>query len=318
MINKKRPIILDGDPGHDDAIAFVLAASYSDALDIKAITAVGGNQTLAKTTYNYRRIATLLNRTDIPIAAGRDKPLMCDLVVAPNFHGESGLDGPVLPEPQVDITSDNAVELMAKVLRESDEKVTIVATGPQTNVASLLLAHPELKDKIETISIMGGGLLHGNWSPAAEFNILVDPEAADVEFKSGVPIMMCGLDVTERAYLYPEEWENIRSMNNPVAKVVAEWFDFFFIHLKELGFEGAAIHDACAVMALVHPEIFEMKDYFVEIETQGEYCRGATVPDYFGLTGNKPNCKCVINVDREKFVNEIINACKTYDNMEVK
>ena len=317
-MTRKKPIILDGDPGHDDAIAFVLAASYSDELDIRAITAVGGNQTLAKTTYNYRRIATLLNRTDIPIAAGRDKPLMCDLVIAPNFHGESGLDGPVLPEPKVELVKENAVELMAKTIRESDEEVTIVATGPQTNVASLLLAHPELKEKIDVISIMGGGLVHGNWSPAAEFNILVDPEAADIEFKSGVPIMMSGLDVTEKAMVMPNEWEEIRKIDNPVAKVVAGWFDFFFIHLKELGFEGAAVHDACAVMALVHPEIFDIKEYYVEIETQGAYCRGATVPDYYDLTGKKHNCKCLVGIDRDAFAKEIYNACLKFNNMEVK
>ena len=149
MTIKKRPIILDGDPGHDDAIAFVLAAAFSDELEIKAITAVGGNQTLQKTTLNYRKIATLLNLKNIPIAAGRDNPLQADLVIAPNYHGESGLDGPKLPEPEVELCGLTAVELMAKVLRESEDKVTIVATGPQTNVASLLLAHPELKDKIQ-------------------------------------------------------------------------------------------------------------------------------------------------------------------------
>ena len=314
---KRRPIILDGDPGHDDAIAFVLAAAFKEDFDIKAITAVGGNQTLAKTTLNYRKIASLLHLENIPIAAGRSKPMMCDLVVAPNFHGESGLDGPTLPDPKSALVKESAVELMARVLRESDEKVTIVATGPQTNVGSLLLAHPELKDKIELISIMGGGLLHGNWTAAAEFNILVDPESADIEFRSGVPVMMSGLDVTEKAIIYPEEWEKIRELNNPVAKVVAGWLDFFFIHLHDLGFDGATLHDPCAVLALNHPEIFEIKDYYVEIETQGEYCRGATVPDYFGLTGNKPNCKCVLNVDREKFVDLLFEACKRFDGWEV-
>ena len=309
---KKRPIILDGDPGHDDAIAFVLAAAFSDVLEIKAITAVGGNQTLAKTTLNYRKIATLLNLTNIPIAAGRDNPLLADLVIAPNYHGESGLDGPKLPEPEVELCGLSAVELMAKVLRESDDKVTIVATGPQTNVASLLIAHPELKDKIECISIMGGGLVHGNWSSTAEFNIFVDPESAQIEFTSGVPVVMSGLDVTEKAYITPSEWDEIRNMGNPIAKIVAEWCDFFYIHLKELGWPGALMHDPCAVMYLVHPEIFKYSECYVEIDTTGEYTKGSTVPDYHGLKGHKPNCKALVDVDREKFVEIMKEACRSF------
>lgn len=316
MTIKKRPIILDGDPGHDDAIAFVLAAAFSDELEIKAITAVGGNQTLQKTTLNYRKIATLLNLKNIPIAAGRDNPLQADLVIAPNYHGESGLDGPKLPEPEVELCGLTAVELMAKVLRESEDKVTIVATGPQTNVASLLLAHPELKDKIECISIMGGGLVHGNWTSTSEFNIIVDPESADIEFRSGVPIIMAGLDVTEKAYVLPEEWEKIRNIDNPIAKVVAGWCDFFFIHLKELGWPGALMHDPCSVVALTHPEIFTTRECFVEIDTQGEYTRGSTVPDYYGLKGQKANCKCLVDVDREKFVEILYEACKSFSKGE--
>jgi len=308
---KKRPIILDGDPGHDDAIAFVLAAAYKDYFDIKAITAVGGNQTLAKTTLNYRKIATLLGLTNIPIAAGRDKPLIADLVIAPNYHGESGLDGPKLPEPEVELSELSAVELMAKVLKESNEKVTIVATGPQTNVASLLLAHPELKDKIEAISIMGGGLVHGNWSSTAEFNIFVDPESCDIEFRSGVPIIVSGLDVTEQAYILPEEWDKFRSVSEE-GRIVAEWCDFFFKHLKELGWQGALMHDPCAVMVLAHPEIFEIKELYVEVDTKGEYTRGSFVPDYLGLKGQKPDCKCLVNLDREKFVELMYEACKSF------
>ena len=202
---------------------------------------------------------------------------------------------------------------MAKVLRESDEKVTIVATGPQTNVASLLLAHPELKDKIKCISIMGGGLLHGNWSSTSEFNIFVDPESAKIEFDSGVPIIMSGLDVTEKAYVLPEEWEEIRKIDNEIAKTFAGWCDFFFIHLKELGWPGALMHDPCAIMVLVHPEIFKSIDCFVDVDTAGEYTRGATVPDYYGVTGKKANCKCLIDLDRKKFVEYLKEACLRFN-----
>ena len=294
----------------------MVAASVPE-FDIKAITTVAGNQTLAKVTYNAQRIAALLH-LDVPVAKGRPVPLMSDLIIAPNFHGQSGLDGPQLPEPARGVSPLSAIEMMAKVLRESEEKVTIIATGPQTNVGALLLTHPELKDKIEVISTMGGGIRNGNWTPAAEFNILVDPEASYIENVSGVPLQMCGLDVTEQAIVYPEDWEKIRALGNPVAKVVAEWFDFFFIHLSELGWKGATLHDPCAVLSLVHPEIFDIRDYYVITELGGQYTRGETVADVYGITGNKPNCRAVVGLDREKFVDYLIEACRTYDGWEVE
>lgn len=312
---KKRPVILDGDPGHDDAIAWVLASTV-DEFDIKAITTVAGNQTLEKVTYNARRIAALLH-LDIEVAKGRNRPLCSDLIIAPNFHGETGLDGPVLPEPHLPLSNLSAPEMMAKVLEESEDKVTIITTGAQTNVAALLLSHPELKDKIEMISTMGGGLRNGNWTSGAEFNILVDPEAAYTVYHSGVPLQMCGLDVTEKALVYPEDWQRIRSLDNPIAEVVAGWFDFFFIHVSSLGWAGATTHDPCAVMSLVHPEIFDIRDYYVEIETKGQYTRGATVADYSNMTGNKPNCRCVVDLDRQKFVDYLYEACAKYEGWKV-
>ncbi len=312
---RKRPVILDGDPGHDDAIAWVLAAA-ADELDIKAITTVAGNQTLEKVTYNARRIAALMH-LDIEVAKGRNRPLCSELIIAPNFHGETGLDGPVLPEPDHKLSDLSAPEMMAKVLRESEEKVTIISTGAQTNVAAMLLAYPELKDKIEMISTMGGGLRNGNWTAGAEFNILVDPEAAYNVYHSGVKLQMCGLDVTEKALVYPEDWEKIRSLNNPIAKVVAEWFDFFFIHVSSLGWSGATTHDPCAVLSILHPEIFDIRDYYVDIELNGEYTRGATIADYTGRHSNEPNCACVVDLDREKFVDYLYEACSRYEGWEV-
>ena len=312
---KKRPVILDGDPGHDDAIAWVLASTVDD-FDIKAITTVAGNQTLEKVTYNARRIAALL-KLDIEVAKGRNRPICGDLIIAPNFHGETGLDGPKLPEPDHELSSLSAIEMMAKVLKESKEKVTIITTGTQTNVAALLLSHPELKEKIEMISTMGGGLRNGNWTTGAEFNILVDPEAAYTVYHSGLPLQMCGLDVTEKALVYPEDWERIRTLNNPVARIVAEWFDFFFIHVSSLGWKGATLHDPCAVMSLIHPEIFDIRDYYVDIELKGEYTRGATIADYHGRLGKKPNCRCVVDLDREKFVEYLYEACAKFEGWEV-
>lgn len=304
------PIILDGDPGHDDAIAWVLA-NASPALEIKAVTTCCGNQTIEKTTYNAQRICTLIG-LHVPTAKGRKEPLVSEAIIAPTVHGESGLDGPALPEPDFDLLPMTAVELMAKVLQESDEPVTLVPTGPLTNVAALLLAHPELKAKIKQISLMGGGVQYGNWTPAAEFNILVDPEAADIVFSSGIPILMAGLDVTEKAMIFPEDFERIRAANNPVAKVVAEWLEFFYKFHRSMGYEGAPVHDAVAVAALIHPEIMEMKDLYVQVETQGDFCKGATIADFNGATGMQPNAKVIMGIDRKAFADLLVEAAKTY------
>lgn len=308
------PIILDGDPGHDDAIAWVLA-NASPALEIKAVTTCCGNQTIEKTTYNARRICTLIG-LDVPMAKGRKRPLVSEPIIAPTVHGESGLDGPALPEPACNLLPMTAVELMAKVLKESSEPVTLVPTGPLTNVAALLIAHPELKAKIKQISLMGGGVQYGNWTPAAEFNILVDPEAAKIVFASGIPIIMAGLDVTEKALIKPYDFERIRAVGNPVAKVVAEWLDFFYqFHIK-MGYEGAPVHDAVAVAALIHPEIMEMRELYVEVETEGDFCKGATVADFYGSTGKAPNAKVIMGIDRDAFADLLVEAAKFYGDAE--
>jgi pyrimidine-specific ribonucleoside hydrolase len=225
------PIILDCDPGHDDAIALVLALA-SPELEVKAVTSSAGNQTPDKTLRNVLRMLTLLKRSDIPVAGGAVKPLMRDLIIADNVHGETGLDGPALPEPDFAPQNCTAVELMANVLRESPEPVTLVATGPQTNVALLLNSHPELHAKIARIVIMGGAMGLGNWTPAAEFNIYVDPEAAEIVFQSGIPVVMAGLDVTHRAQIMADDIERFRAINNPVARTVAELLEFFMEYHK--------------------------------------------------------------------------------------
>jgi pyrimidine-specific ribonucleoside hydrolase len=313
---KKIPLILDGDPGHDDAIAWMLAKA-NPALDIRAVTSCAGNQTIEKTTYNARRVCTLLG-IDAPVAMGRPRPLLADPITAGNIHGQTGLDGPALPEPAMEVSHIGAVELMAKVLRESEEPVTIVSTGPQTNVAALLLAHPELKEKIGRISLMGGGIAYGNWTPAAEFNILVDPEAAQTVFSSGVPVNMAGLDVTEKALIFPEDFERIRAVGNQVAQVVAEWLEFFYRFHRSIGYAGAPVHDPCAVAVLLRPELFTIQELYVEVETAGEYCRGTTVGDVRGRTGRPANARCLMNVDRQGFAELLVEAVRAYDGWEVR
>lgn len=310
LLDKKIPVILDGDPGHDDAIAWTVARA-SGRFDILAVTTAAGNSTIEKTTYNALRICTLTG-IHAPLASGCPRPLLEKPMNAPSVHGESGLDGPALPEPSFAAEDIPAAELMARVIKNSDEPVTIVSTGPLTNTAAFLLSYPELKDKIARISMMGGGLAFGNWTPAAEFNILVDPEAAEVVFSSGVPILMAGLDVTEKALILPEDFERIRAFGNPVSDVVSRWLEFFYKFHCSIGYSGAPMHDPCAVMALLHPEIFTMQDYYVAIETGGEYCRGATVADIYGVTGRQPNACCITGVDRDAFADLLVGYMRFF------
>ncbi len=314
--NKKIPVILDGDPGHDDAIAWMLAKS-DKRFEILAVTSCSGNQTIEKTTYNARRVCTLLG-IDAPVAMGLKHGLLSEPFDAPVVHGQSGLDGPALPEPNTELSQLSSVELMAEVLKNSPEPVTIIATGAQTNVGALLLAHPELKEKIARISIMGGGIKYGNWTPAAEFNILVDPEAAKIVFESGIDLYMAGLDVTEKALIYPSDFERIRAVGNQVSGVVADWLEFFYHFHKSLGYPGAPLHDPCAVAVLTHPELFEIVDMHVEIECEGEYSRGATIGDTRGFDGPAPNAHVLMNVNREAFADLLVEAVKAYDGREVK
>ncbi|AGJ86092.1 pyrimidine-specific ribonucleoside hydrolase RihA [Raoultella ornithinolytica] len=307
------PIILDCDPGHDDAIAMVLALA-SPELDVKAITASAGNQTPDKTLRNVLRMLTLLGRQDIPVAGGARKPLMRELIIADNVHGESGLDGPALPEPDFTPQACTAVELMAKTLRESPQPVTIVATGPQTNVALLLNSHPELHDKIARIVMMGGAMVLGNWQPAAEFNIYVDPEAAEIVFQSGIPVVMAGLDVTHRAQIHGLDIERFRQVGNPVATIVAELLDFFMEYHKDAkwGFTGAPLHDPCTIAWLLKPELFTSVERWVGVETQGKYTQGMTVVDYYFLTGKQPNTTVLLDIDRERFVDLLVERLAFY------
>ena len=307
------PIIFDCDPGHDDAIAMVLALA-SPELDVKAITASAGNQTPDKTLRNVLRMLTLLGRQDIPVAGGARKPLMRELIIAENVHGESGLDGPALPEPDFTPQACTAVELMAKTLRESPQPVTIVATGPQTNVALLLNSHPELHDKIARIVLMGGAMVLGNWQPAAEFNIYVDPEAAEIVFQSGIPVVMAGLDVTHRAQIHGLDIERFRQVGNPVATIVAELLDFFMEYHKDAkwGFTGAPLHDPCTIAWLLKPELFTSVERWVGVETQGKYTQGMTVIDYYFLTGKQPNTTVLLDIDRERFVDLLVERLAFY------
>ncbi|HDZ8829472.1 TPA: pyrimidine-specific ribonucleoside hydrolase RihA [Aeromonas dhakensis] len=308
------PVILDCDPGHDDAIALILALA-SPELKVLAVTTSAGNQTPNKTLNNALRILTLLGRDDIPVAAGAPKPLARELIIADNVHGESGLDGPKLPDPAFAPVAMTALELMASCLRESPEPVTLVPTGPLTNIALLLAAHPELKSKIARIVLMGGAAGAGNWTPAAEFNIYVDPEAADMVFKSGIPITMCGLDVTHQAQVMDEDIERVRAITNPVAQCVAGLLDFFMIYHRDpkWGFAGAPLHDPCTIAWLLAPALFHGVECRVDIETGGTHTSGMTVVDRYGLTGKPANALVLLGLDRAGFIDLLVTRLRAFD-----
>ncbi|WP_378080426.1 pyrimidine-specific ribonucleoside hydrolase RihA [Aeromonas bestiarum] len=307
------PVILDCDPGHDDAIALILALA-SPELKVLAVTTSAGNQTPDKTLNNALRILTLLGRDDIPVAAGAPKPLMRKLIIADNVHGESGLDGPKLPDPAFAPQAMTGLELMAKCLRESPEPVTLVPTGPLTNIALLLAAHPELKSRIARIVLMGGAAGAGNWTPAAEFNIYVDPEAADMVFKSGIPITMCGLDVTHEAQVMDEDIARVRAIANPVAQCVAGLLDFFMIYHRDpkWGFAGAPLHDPCTIAWLLAPELFHGVECRVDIETGGAHTTGMTVVDRYGLTGKAANALVLLGLDRAGFIDLLVERLRAF------
>jgi inosine-uridine nucleoside N-ribohydrolase len=297
------PIVIDCDPGHDDAFAIMLAVA-SPEVELRAITTVAGNQTLDKTTANALKVLELIDRTDIPVAAGADKPLTRELRTAAHVHGESGLDGPDLPDPTTKVVEGDAVDL----LNESIEPgVVLVPTGPLTNIALLLQRHPDVAQRLERIVWMGGAASEGNITPAAEFNSFVDPEAAAVVFESGIPVTMIGLDITHKALFTAEHAERLRG-SGPAGRAVAEMADFFLIfHRQRYRFDGAPIHDAMAVAHVIDPTLVRTVNCNVEIETKSQYCDGRTVVDVWHVTDGPLNSYVGTDVDATRFLELLVS-----------
>ncbi|HEX4745577.1 MAG TPA: nucleoside hydrolase [Gaiellaceae bacterium] len=292
------PIILDCDPGHDDAIALLLALA-SPELDLLGVTTTYGNQTLEKTTANALRVLELVGRTDVPVAAGAERPLRRELVVAAHVHGESGLDGTLLPQASSAPASQDALALYESHVRHGSTPVTIVATGPLTNVASYLSAFGA--DGIERIVLMGGSIAEGNMTPAAEFNVWCDPEAAMAVFTSGLDVTMIGLDVTHQALLGGHVEERLRAAGR-VGSFVADLNVFFTrYHRETYGWDGAPVHDAVAIAHLIRPGLVETKRRYVEVEVESELCRGRTVVDLWCRTDCPANADVGVGLDAEAF-----------------
>jgi inosine-uridine nucleoside N-ribohydrolase len=287
------PILLDCDPGHDDAIALLLALASAE-LELLGVTTTYGNQTLEKTTANALRVLELVGRTDVPVASGADRPLARDLVVAAHVHGESGLDGPALPPATTEPVSDDATGFIA-----DRTPLTLVAVGPLTNVARYLEAHGT--KGIERVVLMGGAIAEGNYTPAAEFNVWCDPEAAQRVFSSGLDVTMCGLDVTHKALLGPAVAEQLRAAGR-IGTFVAELNVFYSrYHRETYGWDGAPIHDAVALAHLIRPKLLETRLRNVEIEVESELTRGRTVVDLWNRTDRTPNAHVGVDLDVEGF-----------------
>lgn len=303
-------VILDCDPGHDDALMLMLAFG-SGQFDVLAVTCSAGNQTQDKTLRNALNVLELIG-ADVPVYRGCERPLFRDLIIADHVHGETGLDGPAFPpQPTLKPQPGTAVEAIARILTEATEPVTIVPTGPLTNIGAFLLAYPHLKPKIARISLMGGGIFRGNMRPLAEFNIFVDPEAADIVFRSGVPITMCGLDVTHEALVFDEDAERMALIGNKTGKVAAELMAFFSHFYKaeapELG-GGTPLHDPCSIACLIRPDLFKWRDCYVQVETKGEHTTGATVVDYYNVLKKTPNARVMYSIDRLGYLELLYEA----------
>lgn len=305
------PLILDCDPGHDDALALVVALARPE-LDLLAVTTVAGNAGLVETTRNALRVLTLLGRTDVPVAAGAAGPLVRPLHVADDVHGVSGLEGADLPEPAADVRPEGAIELMRGILERADAPVTIAAVGPLTNVALLVRTYPHIVDRIESIRIMGGAITEGNTTASAEFNIWQDPEAAVIVLECGRPITLTTLDVTHQALFREADVERLEALGTRVAQVFADLLRYFArFHATRYGWDGSPIHDAVAVAHLAIPELVGTRPYRVDVETVSELTRGRTVVDLYAQTGRAANADVGRTIDRERFIDVLIDAVRT-------
>ena len=300
----KHRIIIDTDPGQDDAVAILLALASPEEIEVLGITAVAGNVPLELTALNARKDCELAGRPDVPVYAGCDRPLGRDLVTAEHVHGKTGLDGPVLPDPQMPLQPQHGVDFIIDTLRrEPAGSVTLCPLGPLTNIAMAFEKAPDIVTRLREIVLMGGAYFEvGNITPTAEFNIYVDPQAARIVFRSGVQITVMPLDVTHKALVTKPRNDAFRDLNTPVGVAVAQMTDFFERFDKEkYGSLGAPLHDPCVTAYLVKPELFSGRHINVEIETTSELTMGMTVADWWRVSGREPNALFMGDIDADGF-----------------
>jgi len=301
---QKRKIIIDTDPGQDDAVAILLALASPEEIDLLGITAVAGNVPLDLTKKNARIVCELAQKTEIKVFAGCDAPMERPLVTAEHVHGKTGLDGPSLPDPEMPVQKQHAVDFIIETIRTNEAgTVTLCPLGPLTNIATAIEKAPDIKEKIQEIVLMGGAYFEvGNITPTAEFNIYVDPEAADIVFQSNIKITVLPLDVTHKALVTKARNDAFRALNSPVGKAVAEMTDFFERFDKEkYGSDGAPLHDPCVIAYILSPDLFAGRHINVEIETQSELTLGMTVADWWKVTKRPKNVYFIGDVNADGF-----------------
>lgn len=322
-----KKFIMDCDPGHDDAIALILAAKH---LHLLGITTVGGNQTIEKVTTNALKILEVIKHTNIPVYSGSQDPWIQKLETAPQFHGVSGLDGPQVPAPTIKPQTTHAAQFIVDTAKKH-EKISLIATGPLTNLATALQLDHTISEKIEEIFIMGGSVTFGNWTPASEFNIYVDPEAASKVFNAGIPIRLCGLNLTRQAFVTDKDLQILKGINNQVAVFCHDLLRFFIDSCRKTAYiPGANLHDVCAVAWAVDENLIKAIDMHVQVELQGKFTRGMTVCDYRHLRsenplidlehkatmhhrGVDPNCAVGVELDVDGFFSLLYDTIRSYE-----
>jgi pyrimidine-specific ribonucleoside hydrolase len=303
------PVLLDCDPGHDDAVAILLALG-SPSLRLLGITTCFGNCAVEDATRNAQRVLALAGREDVPVAVGAAGPMRGEVALGNYVHGVSGLDGPALPEPTVAPVHETATELLARCLIDSPEPVTVVVTGPMTNLGVLLSEKPGLTEHIREVIFMGGSTERGNHTPTAEFNTFADPEALDVVLNTGLPVRMVGLNLTHQALATPAVVERMSAMPHLVGRTCAEWMGFFGDSYERIWeFEAPPVHDPCTIAPLLDPDVIRWRDCFVAVELDGTWTRGTTVVDLFGrLPDRTPNAAVAMELDAERYWDLILTT----------
>jgi purine nucleosidase len=305
-----RPIIIDTDPGQDDAVAILMALAAPE-LEVVGITTVAGNVPQPLVTTNSLKLCELVGRTDISVYAGADRPLERDLYTAEYVHGPTGIDGAELPPPVTNAASKGAVDfIIESCLSAGDDGITLCPVGPLTNIASAIAREPTIIPKIREVALMGGGFFAGgNTTPVAEFNIYVDPHAAAIVFNAGAPVTMFPLDVTHKALVLPDDLDRIRAIGTPVSEAVAGMLDFYETHdVEKYGIAGAPLHDPCVIAYLIDAALFSGKACWVDIETDSELTIGQTVVDWWGVTRAAPNVMVMADVDRPGFIDLVVES----------
>jgi pyrimidine-specific ribonucleoside hydrolase len=303
------PVVLDCDPGHDDAVALLLAVG-SPRIDLRAVTTTFGNCSVEDSTRNALRVLTLAGAADVPVARGAAGPLSAEVELGNYVHGASGLDGPELPEPQSAPVEQTAVQLIRRVLDEAPDPVTIVAIGPITNIGQLLRDDPQLVSRIREVIFMGGSTERGNHTPAAEFNTYADPEALDIVLNSGVPVRMVGLNLTHQALATRDVVDRMHAMDHQVGRVCAEWMGFFGSSYNRIWeFDAPPVHDPCTVAALIDPSLIRWRDAFVAVELDGTWTRGATVVDlYHRYPERSANAQVALELDADGYWDLVLSC----------